>query len=550
MTQPFVTSPDDVALTSETSQRGLRALPWLPLLLYLLLSIVLWKPFQYIMYKDEINFITIAERYARGEWASAPNAIWPPLLSWLEALAFKTGLRTEVAVKSLSLLFGVFAYLALQQLFIATGIGPRMRVWFSLAAVPALFYFAVFGSGADLLLTSILILYLSVVLRPISCEKQVIRRAAACGIIGALAYFCKNYGLYFFLAHFTLVTVVNVVTATTARERCLLLKGFATAIGITAVLVAVWVGAVRNKYGVTTLGVIGSYNLLIRNPNLPGTAEELVPPLQYVGFVEPPPTATVSVWEEAYYVYKMLDRWSPFESLRAFFYELRVARANLSVTVNAFRSFTPFWLAIISAAVLLWLGPSSPRERKVLGIILVTLILLPAGYWPVYSHERYLWSDQILLLCLAAFLMQKLWTYDWLRIAPSRWVLTMVIGLSFVVYPTRQLWVRANAGKEIHDLGELVAQEGLANARIASNGDYSNSVCVAYRVHAKYYGQPKPGIAIAALEQELVKYDIDYYFAWGKTRFESSLLEKRKDFKVGTLALSIYTVQKPPASIR
>ena len=69
------------------------------------MAAVLWKPFHYIMYKDEINLITIAERYARGDWATAPNAYWPPLLSWIEAFAFGMGLPAA-AVKLVSVLIG------------------------------------------------------------------------------------------------------------------------------------------------------------------------------------------------------------------------------------------------------------------------------------------------------------------------------------------------------------------------------------------------------------------------------------------------------------
>src|SRR5262249_29871541 len=151
---------------------------------------------------------------------------------------------------------------------------------------------------------------------------------------GALAFFCKSYALYFFLAHFTLVTAINLMTSTTSRERWQLLKAFALVIGITALLVAGWVGALHRKYGIITLGVIGSYKYAMRAPDLSGA-----PPLEYIGFVDPPATTTVSVWEEPYYIYKMLDRWSPFDSRRAFFHQLRLTKASVVATLEAFRRF-------------------------------------------------------------------------------------------------------------------------------------------------------------------------------------------------------------------
>jgi hypothetical protein len=546
MTQPL-DAPREVA-GSAAAERRMRALPWLPLLLYAALSVGLWKPFRYIMYKDELSFVTIAERYAQGLWASAPNAFWPPLLSWLEALALRTGLPMEVAVKSLSLLIGVLAYVALQRLFAAIGVQRVMRSWFSLAAVPLLFYCAVFASGADLLLAALLTLYFSLVLRPVPDGQRALRWGIACGVLGALLYFCKGYALYFFVAHFAFVTVVNLRTSTTSRERRTVVTGAAVAMGTVAFLVAGWVGALHHKYGITTLGVIGPYNFMMRNPDLPGSADEPVPPLTYVGLVEPPATTTISVWEEPYYVYKMLKPWSPFDSRRALRHQLGLMRASVEATLAAFNEFTLFWLAIVSAIVLLWLGPAGTGERRVLGIVLVTTVLYPSGYWLLHTEERFMWPVWIMFISLAALLMQKLWTADWLRVKWSRWVIVPLVALSFVIHPVRELRQRANAANDIHALEELVAQEGLTNARIASNWDYGGSIILAYYVHAKYYGQPKTPANIPSVEQELLKNNIDYYLVWRGDTVESSILQKKKDLQVRARKLSIYTVRKPGAA--
>ena len=87
--------------------------------MYLFMAGLLWSRFQHIMFKDEMVFLTIAERYAPGLFATAPNAFWPPLISWLEALELRTGLPTEVAVRLLSVVIGVYAYVSLQLLLTA-----------------------------------------------------------------------------------------------------------------------------------------------------------------------------------------------------------------------------------------------------------------------------------------------------------------------------------------------------------------------------------------------------------------------------------------------
>ncbi len=49
--------------------------------LFIALGLLLLNSFNYIFAKDEINYISIAEKYARGEFFVTPNALWAPLLS-------------------------------------------------------------------------------------------------------------------------------------------------------------------------------------------------------------------------------------------------------------------------------------------------------------------------------------------------------------------------------------------------------------------------------------------------------------------------------------
>jgi hypothetical protein len=69
-------------------------------LLYLALWLVFLKDYRHIFNKDEISYISIAEKYARGDFIHAVNAYWAPLLSWLLAPLLWLGLPYNYAAKT------------------------------------------------------------------------------------------------------------------------------------------------------------------------------------------------------------------------------------------------------------------------------------------------------------------------------------------------------------------------------------------------------------------------------------------------------------------
>ena len=158
-----------------------------------------------------------------------------------------------------------------------------------------------------------------------------------------------------------------------------------------------------------------------------------------------------------------------------------------------------------------------------------------------------MWPLNILLISLAAVLTQRLWRAEWLRMQWVRWPIALLIGASFVLHPLRQLRLRANAGRPIHELEEQVAATGITHTRIASNGDYGGSYLIAYRLRAQYFGQTKAPTG-ATIEQQLLANDIEYYFVWQGARIDSPVLEKLYHFSACGTILDIYAVRKPRAA--
>ena len=518
-----------------------RVARWIPPLLYIVLAATFWPKFHYIQWKDELNWITIAERYARGAWDIAPNAFWPPLLSWLEAVPIALGVPSVIAAKVVSVLIGLLAYSAFSQLLRALHVGGAARLAFSLAMAPCLTYFAYFAAAADLLLAALIGFYISITMLP--APSRGMRHALACGALGALMYFCKGYALYFFLAHYGCVSLVELRVAETARARFASITHGLAALAVLGTLIAPWVAMLHSKYGFTTLGVIGPYNFAMRSPDSPDA-----PPATYLGLFPPPPETTVSVWEEPIYLARQLPSWSPFDSRRAMAHQRWLMEQAGRVTLESLQSFSLLWLVILAGTCLFWARPIDPKIRWPLGVGLLTVAIYPAGYLIIHMEARYLWPIHFLLVAFAALLTQRAWQASWFRQGWVKGLVAAAFIASFLVLPGRGLLAQNRQAEDIDTLRRTVAADGRLNgAHLASNGTpahYAYSVLLAYHIGAKYYGQPAPNDTPAHIEAELVRLGVEYYLVWDGAMVESATLRPYAQFPFQGRILKIYAVHR------
>ena len=55
----------------------------LALATYMILGIILLPHYQYVINADGFSYVTIAQKYAHGDFSNAINGYWGPLISWL-----------------------------------------------------------------------------------------------------------------------------------------------------------------------------------------------------------------------------------------------------------------------------------------------------------------------------------------------------------------------------------------------------------------------------------------------------------------------------------
>lgn len=508
-------------------------MPSIAALTYLVLGLLLLKYYQYITYKDEVNYISIAQRLAAGDFLNAPNAYWNPLLPALLAVLIVLGVPAALGAKLLCLGIGVFAFFSVRSLSYALEMSEGIRKLLLFILVPILLNFSLEFFTPDLLLVALLSLYFSFILTRKYVELSY--AGLLCGGLGALSYLAKPYAFSFFLVHFTLFNVFYYFRNNQKATKRLVLRQFAFGLVVFFLVTAGWVYLLNRKYHEITVGISASYNYKIRSPDL----QPLGPPSSYAGLVPPRDDKAYSIWEEPYYFYERANSWSPLDSLRAFRQQLKLIRDSVENMAVFHLKFSVFSLPIVLAAILLCIhGARKSASRPELLLMLLTFGLYSAGYALIYSEERYIWPMQILILLMGGHVIHLLF-----QTALVKHVLILLFSASFMIHPFMELAARANKGRSVYLISESLKNEGLNGAKIASNRDYGASVCVAYYTNARYYGQKKPKMSEEEMISELKKFGINYYLVWDKAATEKESLKKVKEVTVGARSLVVYSVQ-------
>lgn len=527
------------AVVSSYRERLTDAVPWRTLIapaVYVVAGVALFQPFQYIAAKDEISYIAIAERYARGDILTAVNDYWAPLLSWVMAVPIALGFPSFGVAKVISLGAGLFTFFGVRALATTFGLDAGLRKLVDIVMVPFLLYAALTIVTPDLLLTGILVWYFSLIFDPSYADRRL--AGLACGVLGALAYFCKSYALLFFLASFVLLTGLHfALTNDRSRRRALLRHG---AVGLGAVLgaVIVWGALLYNKYDEPAFDTNATYNYAIVGPDSPGR------PIFYFGFVPPPDERATSVWEEPHYFAERLESWSPLDSTRALEHQARLVKVNLQSNVDIVSDFSIFAVAVITGCVLLCIAPlRTLRLRFPVAAGLLTLALYPLGYLLVYTEERYLWPVLLLLVVMGTYLIQMLFRSSFFDSRARRAVVLAVFGISLLIHPLAELRAEINSGDGTMAIAESLESAGLDGARFASNSpDYNASLIVVHHLDGKYYGMAREGAAVDEVVEELRDHDIEYYLVWEEA-VDHPALRPVREVRLGGRELNIFEVR-------
>ncbi len=475
----------------------------LPLGIYLVLSLVMFKFYIYNTGVDGICYISIAEKYANGNISNAINGYWSPLFSWLLTLFLIKGhtpLSALISSKILSLIIGFFTLLGMHWLSYRFNMNRTIRILFTFSLVPVILCFALTELTSDLLMCCALV-YCFIFLMDPNYPNHYIN-GLMCGLFGALAYLSKSFAFPFFLVIFVLFSLIYYFKKFKADKN--IIKNLALGLLVFFLISGSWMLILDKKYGELTIGTSGKYNYDALGPDI-----QLNHPMNIYGQVKPPDSSAVSGWEDPSYV--KLKSWSPFESWSNFCYQLSIIGKNILELILVMLWFSPIMLLVILLGFVTAFRSSDETFKLEVMSLLVIITVFILGYLPYFIQARYFYLVYLLSFILGCLILNSLiQRKDFNKI--NKRLLLFIFFFLFVILPSITLIYHANSYNGIYELSETLKNNYNVHGNIASDSEAKTSLYLTYFLESSYY------MAIdtneSDLESKLDENNIDYYLVW------------------------------------
>ncbi len=502
---------------------------------------------------DATIYLSIAEKYRAGDFANAVNGYWGPLLSWLLVPFLYFGSSHLFAINALNLIFGLLTLAGVWRLSHRFELSGSIRNVLLLALVPVLLFVSLI-EPMDFLLLCVLVYYLNVVFHKHYPQKTA--HAVSAGLLGGLAYYSKPYGFPFFISHFLLISACHYFASSSKEHRNRVLRNLAAGFLVFSLMSGVWIALISSKYNHFTFSNQGRGVFASLGPGSEHDTLEKGDPIFYEGFFEPPNETAHVIYEDPSYARK--KTWNPLTSRSMLKHYLGNFATNIFECLRIYESYSRLSVTIVIAYILLIFFQPASRlfTRGDLMYPLFTVILYTGGYMPFHFEIRYLWIVNILLLLMGGRVLHELFQSDFFKKRGMRNILLTLFLLSFIATPLKTSFDmgRNSINSEMHSLGGELGRRYGIGGRIASNrqnvqrtvhDSWHKTFRLSYWLKGKYYGQPRENISDIELEEELHKYNIDYYFYWGDINDRPAVLSKYKEITKGEMpGLAIYSLRE------
>jgi hypothetical protein len=505
------------------------------LAIYLIAGACALNSYRYQLNVDGISFISNAQKYLRGGFRDAMNGCWGPLYSWLLVpfLAFRVD--PLISAKLLSLIIGAFTLVSARSLSYRFEISEETRDILLFSLIPITLHFSFSAISADLLIACTLLLYFALTFD--DRYRQSPRWGFLAGALGAFSYLAKAYALPFFIAHFSTFNAFHYLRGSTEEAKRTVAHNLIMGLSVFAVVVGTWVGIISMKYHTLSIGAATRYIHAYYGPESRGH------PMDYLGLLKPPDETAVSVYDDPCSI--PMGSWNPLRSWKYFQHQVKLFLMNAAATILIYAKFSPVSIAIVAAYVLLCLFASNetvPMDKIVYPT--VTFAIYSIGYLLIDVNERYFWVIDILLLLMAAQLLELSFRNDPFH-ARMKKVTTIFFALTFVMFPIDKLVYNRDTGADIYAFSKRLEDRYHLQGNIASNRNWSISLFLTYYLHGRYYGQPKSHSEAEELCAELERNKIDYYLVWGRDRNEPLLSSRYREITGGKMSgLKIYSLEE------
>lgn len=498
-----------------------------PYCLYLLLVSAFWLPYSRQLNADGVSYLSIASEYAAGHWQTAVNTYWSPLFSWLLAAGIASNAPPSVFTRLLLIASGFAGLIGLERLLAGFALDRAIVQGVMITAAPMFCYFALHDVTPDVLALALLLFYLG-----LTCRQQMTpAQWALAGILGALVYLAKAYCFLFVIAHLAVTAAIRIRAVRNGVAGRTISRYCAAAIGIVILLSAPWFILISKKAGRPTISTAGSYNFAL-------TVGPQNAPMLTRGLFAPPNPYAVSIWEDP----DEMHLRAPVEPsiCRRFLRRVEIIGRNFEEFVRYQLTASAFAPIILFAFVYGTAKRWRAGEGDIPAVcLLAAYVIYAAGYFFTFVEHRYIWVEDIVLLVMAASLLDS-WHRKGLPRRNAFLCVALLTALSFSWAP---LFILVKHRNDLHAVNRLVPElQALhLSGNMASNARWDDTQYLAYRLGLRYYGMPAQNSG-QANESALIAHNVHYVFVWHVAG--AAILQRPGEKMFGSALLDVYAL--PP----
>ena len=492
--------------------------------------------FQYHINPDGISQISLALKYASGNFSEAFNPYWGFSMATITSTLILFNIPPLFSIKIVLILSGLFLLLgiySLSNLFISN---PWIKKTYLIGFVFVIPYFVFQVVTADLLFTVFLLWYLSFILNP---KYQIkIIYGILTGIFGGLMFLTRENGFYFFLIHFSLI---NLYFYKVEKK---VLKSFIFGLSFFLLISFSWISILSIKYDRFIVGSKSAYIWSWIGPESTGL------PAFTKGIIDLPNRSALSNWEDP--TNQKIKLWNPFYPLNHLLYEINNSVINFFELIKILNQLSPLIIPSLILTIYFYLQKNHHLDKKIVTLSLLTIMIYIPAYLLSYigDEQRYFWIILILSYLLSGHLTEifsrnivNFFSYNKQKALFIVYFLIFFIIYLFIIPSFLNLVKISKYDNEksafidSKKLSKILKKE---SQRIASNEEHNQSLILSFFTNNHYLGQTnrflysttshKSQISpiilrtnISELMDQLKKYQIDYYFVWNNDPISEEL---------------------------
>lgn len=494
-----------------------------PAVLFLVLALATVATYRAEIGLDGMAYVSIAEHYLAGS-ASAINAYWSPLFSWLLVPLLAVGVPGVLAAKLLAVVVGCALVLAVQNAARVAGASRGASAVTALLVTPFLLAATWFGVFADVLVALWMLLFVTHLVRegPSSRPTGGTRQTALAGVFAGLAVLTKIYALPVVLVVLAVVTVARLLMR---GDRPATLRTHLVALATLLAVTLPWFAVMSVDAGRPVLGSSARYNAAVVAPDSAGS------PMQYRGLLVPPSADAFSFWEDPTSQPVQFGGFGDRQAVADKY--LTNVRTNAPLYAGGLRANAPVLLLMALAgavaatgavqAGVTGVGTEARRRRRLVrersrgavGVACLTAAVWLGGLLPLFYEQRYLWAPVLVLAPLIAPGLDAAWRAR--RARPhGAWIaggVAALLGLGLLVSPVQSLWSHRGVGLPTQAVADQLADRDLLGERMASDTFFQRSAYVCFRAGCQYVGRPE-ATGGEELRSELAQAGVTSYAVW------------------------------------